>query len=216
MNDDWRLQIDLHEEGRSRTVTDRLDSRQLQHDLSEAFHDRVIVTRDGARVFLYAGTREQAEKARHVIEAEARQRKWTVDIDLRHWHQVAEDWEGPDVPEPTSEAEKEAEREGLMKTEDEETAARGGLAEFEVRAEFPSHREAKMLAEKLKDEGLQPVRRWRYLVVGAADEDAVKELAERIRAEAPADGKVTTEGSLAVAWAERPPNPFVVLGGLGG
>jgi len=52
------------------------------------------------------------------------------------------------------------------------------------------------------------------MVVGAADEDAANALADRIRAEAPADSKVTAEGSLAAAWRERPPNPFFFLGGL--
>ena len=50
MNDDWRLQVDLHEESHASALTERLDAQQLQHDLSEAFHDRVIVTRDGPGV----------------------------------------------------------------------------------------------------------------------------------------------------------------------
>ena len=78
-----------------------------------------------------------------------------------------------------------------------------------------TYAEAKEFAEKLEGEGLKPVRRWKYMVVGAADEDAANELADRIRAEAPADSKVTAEGSLAVAWRERPPSPFFWLGGLG-
>lgn len=61
MNDDWRLQIDMHEGGRAHALTERLDAEQLEHDMSAAFHDRVIVSRDGARVFFYAGTRGQAE-----------------------------------------------------------------------------------------------------------------------------------------------------------
>ncbi len=113
-------------------------------------------------------------------------------------------------------AEKAAEHEQLMATEDAEVAAHGGRAEFEVRVEFPSHGEAKEFAEKLEGEGFEPVRRWKYLVVGAADEDAANELADRIREEAPADSKVTAEGSLAAAWAERPVNPLFLLGGLGG
>jgi hypothetical protein len=63
VNDDWRVQVDFHEEGDARALTERLDAQQLEHDLSDAFHDRVVVSRDGARVFLYAGTRDQAEGA---------------------------------------------------------------------------------------------------------------------------------------------------------
>ena len=49
----------------------------------------------------------------------------------------------------------------------------------------------------------------------ATDEDSAKPLAERIRSEAPAGSRVKVEGTWAVAYAERPPNPFAVLGGLG-
>lgn len=215
MNDDWRLQIDLDDAGVSGQISDHLRAAELEHDLETTFDKRVIVSHEGETIYLYAGDREQLEKAQRVVQGQLDQKGWDAKMQLRHWHEVAEDWEDPDAPEPTTDAEKEAEHERLMKTEDEETAERGGLAEFEVRVEFPSHREAKEFAEKLEEEGLQPVRRWKYMVVGAADEDAANELADRIRAEAPADSKVTAEGSLAVAWRERPPSPFWWLGGLG-
>lgn len=82
MSDDWRLQIDLHEESRAHALTEHLDAEQLEHDLSAAFHDRVIVSRDGARVFLYAGTREQAEAARSAVEADAQKHGWTLDVEF--------------------------------------------------------------------------------------------------------------------------------------
>jgi hypothetical protein len=73
-----------------------------------------------------------------------------------------------------------------------------------------------VFAKKLEEEGLQPVRRWHYMVVGAADEDAAKELAERIRAQAPDDAEVKAEYSLREIYDEQPPNPFFFLGGLAG
>jgi hypothetical protein len=214
MNDDWRLQIDLHEEDRARVLTERLDAHQLQHDLSEAFHDRVIVTRDGARVFLYAGTRQQAERARDVIDGDASQHGWALEVDLRHWHPTEEKWEDPDKPLPTNDAAKLAEHEALMARERVETAERG-YPEFEVRVDLPSRHDAVGLSEQLRAEGLPAVRRWRYLLVGASDEDSAKALAARIRNEAPTGSRVKVEGTWAAAYAERTPNPFAVLGGLG-
>lgn len=214
MNDDWRLQIDLTDEGAVGEVADHLRSGELEHELATDFGRRVIISHEGATLFLYAGDREQLEQARPVIEAFLDEKGWQADLDLRHWHKEAEEWEAPDVPEPTTAAEKEAEHERLMATEDKETEERGGLAAYEVRAEFSSHKEAHDFAEKLKAEGLEPVRRWHYLVVGAADEDAAKALAERIRAEAPGDAKVKAEYSLAYVYGERPSNPFFWLGGL--
>ncbi len=217
MDDDWRLQIDLDDEGPAGEIAEHLRSEELEHELKTDFKDRVIVSRDGPTVFLYAGDRDQLDQARPVIQKFLDVKGWKADFDLRHWHPVAEEWEDPADPLPSTDAERAAEREELMETEDAETAERGGLAEFEVRVEFPSHHEAHEFAEKLKAEGLEPVRRWRYMVVGAADEDAAKELADRIRAEAPADSKVTAEGSLGYAIRkEQPVNPFFFLGGLAG
>ena len=68
----------------------------------------------------------------------------------------------------------------------------------------------------LRAEGLPAVRRWKYLVVGATDEDSAKALATRLEGEAPAGSKVTVEGSGQVAYDERPANPFAMFGGLGG
>jgi hypothetical protein len=214
MNDDWRLQVDLTEESHARSLTERLDAQQLEHDLSTAFHDRVIVSRDGSRLFLYTGTREQAEKTRAAIEEDARRHRWQIEVDFRHWHPVAEEWEDPDKPLPRDDAAKLAERDELMAREREETA-RSGHPEFEVRVDLPSRHDARELAQQLREEGIPTVHRWRFLLVGATDEESARALAERIQDEAPADSRVKVEGTWAKAFGERPPNPFAVLGGLG-
>lgn len=214
MDDDWRLQIDLEDEGIAGNLADHLRSAELEHDLALDLDRRVILSHEGERIFLYAGDRDQLDRAQAAIEKFLDEKGWEGELELRHWHPVAEDWEDPDVAEPTTDAERAVERERLMETEDEEADERGGLAEWEVRVEFPSHHQAREFAKKLDEEGLEPVRRWRYMVVGAPDEDEAKALAERIRAEAPADSKVTAEGSLGYAVRNQPPNPFFWLGGL--
>ena len=214
MNDDWRLQVDVGEESDARTLTERLAAKSLEHDLEEKFHDRVVVTRDEARIFLYAGTREQAEKARDAIEADAREHGWALDVDLRHWHPTAEEWEDPDKPLPENDAARLAEHEALIAREREETA-RTGHPEFEVRVDLPSRHEAVDFSAQLREEGLPTVRRWKFLLIGVPDEDTAAELARKIRDQAPAESQVTVEGTWAKAGAERPPNPFAVLGGFG-
>jgi hypothetical protein len=215
MNDEWRLQIDVQDESHMEGLVERLDAQEAEDELSDAFEDRVIVSRDDSRVFAYAATREQAEAARRVVAALAAQREWTIETELKHWHPVAERWEDPDVPLPADDAARLAERTELIAAERRETAERGAPG-FEVRVDLPSHGEAARFAEQLRAEGLPAVRRWKYLVVGAADEESAERLAERLRAEAPSGSVVTAEGSGQVAWAERPPNPFAIFGGLGG
>jgi hypothetical protein len=215
MNDDWRLQVDLHDERRPSQLVERLDARELEHDLSDSFHDRVIVSRDDATIFLYAGSREQAESARELIGALDEQHGWDAGVELKRWHPVAEDWEDPDKSLPAGESAEDAEREALMAAERRQTEA-SGHPEFEVRVDLPSRHDALSFSERLRGEGLPTVHRWKYLLVGAEDEDSAKALAERIRGEAPGGSSVSVEGTWQAAYDERPPNPFAILGGLGG
>ncbi len=215
MNDDWRLEINPDEQGHARALTDLLEARELEHDLSTEFHDRVIVSRDGGQVFLYAGSREQVEAARELISTIATKQGWTIELELKRWHPGAEEWEEPDAPQPDGEEARQAEHEALIATERSQAEA-SGHPEFDVRVDLPSRHEALRFADQLRGEGLPVVHRWKYLLVGVTDEDAAKALAERIRGEAPAEARVSAEGSWQAAYAERPPNPFAVLGGLGG
>ncbi len=210
VNDDWRVQVDFAAAAHANALSVHLATDRLKHDLSRVFADRVIVSVDGHRMFLYAGTREQAEKAREVVEAEARTREWKLVTDFRRWHPAAEEWEDPEVSLPNDEAAKRSERERLMKREREETAIRG-YPEFEVRAELNSRHDAVALTERLRDEGLSPVRRWRYLLVGATDEDSATELAAHIRTEIPSGGQVKVEGTVAAARADSGLNSFAVF-----
>jgi hypothetical protein len=215
MNDEWRLQIDVKGEGDAGSLTEKLDAAELEHELSEAFHDKLIVSGDGPRVFVYAGTREQAEQARDLIAKLAETHGWELDAGLTHWHPEAEEWEDPDLPLPAGDAARVAEHAELIAAERAEFE-KSGEPEFEVRVDLPSHRDASRFAELLRAEGLPAVRRWKYLVVGAADEDSARALATRLESEAPSGSRVIVEGSGQVAYAERPANPFAVFGGLGG
>jgi hypothetical protein len=215
MNDEWRLQIDLHDSRHGDELIERMQATELEHDLSTAFADKVIVSRNDDRIFLYAGLKEQIESARELLLALAAKHGWAFDLDLRRWHPIAEDWEDPDKPLPGAGSAETAEREAFMRAEDREAEERG-YPQFEVRVDLGSRHEAARFAEQLQGEGLPTVHRWRYLLVGASDEDLAKALAERIRSEAPADSKVAVEGTWKAAYAERGPSPFAFLGGLAG
>jgi hypothetical protein len=215
MNDEWRLQVDVQNDDRARSLTDKLGAVELEHELSEAFSDLAIVSRDGARVFVYTGTRRQADRVADLIERLDDRHGWEATVELRHWHPTAEEWEDPDLPLPGDDAARLAEHEELIAAE-RSRFEQTGEPEFEVRVDLPSRAEAVRFAELLRAEGLPAVRRWKYLVVGATDEDAARMLARRLEGEAPSGSEVAVEGSGKVAYAERPANPFAVFGGLGG
>ena len=211
MNDDWRLQVDIDH---PHSLLDSLDARELEHDLSSAFHDRVIVSRDDTRVFLYAGSREQAEAARKLIVELDRKHAWNATAELRHWHPDAEEWEDPDKPLPADAAAKLAEHEELIAAE-RKRVEESGEPEYEVRVDLPSRHEAERFCDQLNAEGLPAIHRWRFLLIGVTDEDTAKVLAERLRAEAPEGSTVKVEGTWRTVVGEGPRNPFAVLGGLG-
>jgi hypothetical protein len=212
VNDDWRLQIEAGDAGEA--MVEKLNSRELEHDLDEAFGDTVIVSRDGEVIFLYAGTREQAEAAGALVAKLAQQNDWSLSAELTRWHPDAQEWEGPDVPLPRNETERKVEHEAAI-ADERVAVGEDGEPVFEVRVELDSHRDAVQFAEQLEGDGLRVVRRWKYLVVGAGDEDAAQQLASRLREEAPVGSEVKVEGSGGAAWAERPANPFAIFGGLG-
>ena len=77
----------------------------------------------------------------------------------------------------------------LMESETEQSRATGRAA-WQVRIELPSHREAVQLAGRLRAEGRPVIRRWKYLILGADNEDEAGALAEMIRQAASPDPSV--------------------------
>lgn len=213
MNDDWRLQIDFVEQNFADALHDRLDAEELEHDLSSAFRDRVIVSSNGTTVFLYAGDRDQAEKARTLVERLTKEDEEQVNVTFTRWHPEAEEWRPADEPLPEDAEDRAAEHAAKVARERQESAE-SGEPEYEVRIDLPSHKEAEEFAERLEGEGLPTVHRWKYVLVGAADEDGANQLAERIRGEAPPGSSVAVEGTWREAYAERLRSPFWFLGGL--
>lgn len=219
MNDDWRLRVDLHEDGVAHQLTERLAARDLAHSLTESFADRVIVSRDGPEVNCYAGTREQAEAAREVISRLAGENDWQITVTLQRWHAAAERWEEPDAPLPATGEQAAAEHAELIAQERGESAEQG-YPEYEVRVKCTSRADASALAERLRSEGHPVVHRGEFVVLGATDEDSAQRLADQVRAQTPPGTEVVAEGSVAEVAQEAPYgtpfSPFAFFGGLGG
>jgi hypothetical protein len=215
MNDDWRLRIELAGSGQAGQLTEQLKAHTLDEQRTRSIHDRIVVSQDGAEVFCYAGSRDQAEVTRTAVQALVAGGGWSADYELTHWHPTAEAWEDPDVPLPQTDAERTEELSRRVAQERADSEAQG-YPEFEVRVQCSSRGEAGELAERLREEGIPVVHRWSAVLVGALDEGSASQLAERLRALAPAGSVVSVEGNLRAIYDERPWRPFSVLGGLGG
>jgi hypothetical protein len=208
--EDWRVTITLAERGETRRVLEALHEREVRQELRDELGGRVAVSSDGPTVFLYADTRRAADAAARALREVLDEEEVAAQPRLDRWHPIEERWEDATVPLPSSDDERRAERERLDADEDA-TSVATGVAQWEVRLELASPREAEALADELQGEGRSVVRRSTYLLVGANDRDDAEELARRLRGR----GRVHVEPSSGVAWQLMPANPFAVFGGLG-
>ncbi|HLH66335.1 MAG TPA: hypothetical protein VKV27_11575 [Solirubrobacteraceae bacterium] len=215
MNDDWRLRVELADGGQARALGRLLEDPGLEHDLVDAFQDRVVVSVDGSEVFCYAGSREQTERARRLVEDLARRHGWRASMQVSRWHPVAERWEDPAVPVATRDAPGEPEHEERIARERAESEHRG-YPEWEVSIRCRSRQHARELSERLQQDGLAHVRRFRYVLIGAEDEDSARRLAEALGDRVPEGSEVMVAGNPRAVLESRPWSPFSVLGGLGG
>ena len=195
MKDDWRIRIDVAEE-HAEGLLERLgldlgsEARELADELKGR---RLAVSRDDDTIFVYAGSRAEAETARSIVDAELREAGAEARIGpIEHWLADEDRWDD----EPPEEFEPEQE------------VLEHGHAPWEVRVEAGSPHEAEELARRLQDEGYGVLRRHTYVLVGASSEEEAHDLAKRLHGEAEASGELVYE--------TLPQNPFAIFGGLGG
>jgi hypothetical protein len=190
---DWRVTVRLHAAGQAGKAAEHLSAHQVENEVHQRLGGRVVVGTDGGdELFLYAHTQDAAGTARQSVRDLLSSHDLEADYTVERWHPIAEEWEPADVPLPATAAAAEAER-GRLDAEETHESVAGGVALFEVRVQMPSHQESVALASRLASEGYEVVRRWRFLVVGANNEDQAAEFAGRIRREAPADAVISTE-----------------------
>ncbi|OLE37980.1 MAG: hypothetical protein AUG48_02995 [Actinobacteria bacterium 13_1_20CM_3_68_9] len=189
MSDEWRIEVDLDDEQHGFTLGERLQSLDLDDEARERLGDRVVVTRDGAKMFLYAATEEQAREAERVARDLIAAEGLSAEIALTRWHPDEEEWKDASVPMPQTDAERATERERHEEEAEREPPGRWDY-QWEVRVDLPTLHDTREFASRLEDEGIDVRRHWKYLLVGAASEERAAEVAERMTSEAPEGSKV--------------------------
>lgn len=191
--DDWRIHVELPEEAEG--LLSRLglhlgsQARELARDLEGR---RLAVSLDDNDLFVYSGTRREAERAREVIEAELAEDGLKARTSrVEHWLQDEGRW-SDELPGPSG----------------DEELLEHGYAPWEVRVECASRDAARELADRLESEGYGVVRLFNYVIAGTSTRDEAKDLAERVHGEVEAGGEVV--------WESLPGNPFAIFGGMGG
>jgi hypothetical protein len=208
MSDEWRVEVQLEDEGHGLTLGDQLRALDLDDEARERLGERVVVTRDGSRMFLYTGSEGTAREAERVAKELAADGGLEAKTRITRWHPDEEEWLDAGTPMPQSEAERAAEHREREAREEREAAATG-RDEWELRVELDSLGSTRELSSRLSDEGIRHHRRWKHLLIPAATEEQAAELADRVREVAPAD----TEIHLEPAPGSLPHPAFVVIGG---
>jgi hypothetical protein len=210
MADDFRVTVTFDDPATAGRLGDRLQAHKVEDEARTRLGGRVSVSSDGPRVFLYANSAAAAQEAEQAVRAILDQDGFQADFALDRWHPIEEQWEDGSQPMPVSASERDAERDRREADEEAESQA-SGFADWEVRVDMPTHREAVALAERLKAEGREPIRRWKYVIVGANTEDEAHELAKTIRAEA-AEARVAVEPALGMVGDAADGSPFAIFG----
>jgi hypothetical protein len=181
MAEDWRVRVELGDEGARKEFTRLLQDglSPLGADLAQQLQGgHVSVSGDDENLFVYADSQARAERAHAVIVAELEHHGIGATASgVEHWLADEERWDN----EPAGESWEE-EVEAL------------GYAAWEVRVTCGSRHEAVELAAQLESEGYQPIRPWKHLIVGTDSREDADALAARVH------GQVETGG--AVVWEE--------------
>jgi hypothetical protein len=198
VTDNWRVVVRFPERSLLEAFRSRLAEARVTQEVREQMGRRVVVTHDKSTLFAYTETEGAAREVMRLIRDVLDKDGIDGEETLTRWHPDAEDWESPEA-----QSDPVAEHERLQERERSESRERG-WPEWEVRAQCPDHHSAGELASRLREEGLPVARGWSVVVLGAETEDDAKQLAERIRKEAPPGTDVDAEGSLAYVEANEP------------
>ena len=192
--DEWRVEVELPEERHTGALGDRLQWHDLDDDARERLGGRVIVTKDGPHVFLYATSAEQAREAervaRELLAADGREARLAV----TRWHPDAEEWRDASLPLPTTEAERATERAQHVAAEEHEADVEGSY-DWEVAIDMPGRGEAIDLQRELEAEGHTVERAWRFLTVGAPTEEVAEALSAELRERVPDGAELWVQGN---------------------
>ena len=208
MAEEWRAEVHLEDEGHGLTLGERLKSLDLDDEARKRLDERVIVTRDGSRMFLYTGSEKAAREAEKVVRELAVADELEAKTRITRWDPDADEWVDPATPRPQSETERVAEQREHEKREEREAAATGKY-DWELRVGLDSVSETGELSDRLSDKGIKHHRRWKHVLIPAATEEQAAELADRVREVAPGETEIHVEP----APGSIPHPAFVVIGG---
>lgn len=96
--DEYRVEVNLDDEAHGHPFSERLAALDLDDEVAERLGDRVIVTRDGPRLFVYTQTREACAEAERVVRETLTEDGLFADVRATRWDSGAGEWRDADAP----------------------------------------------------------------------------------------------------------------------
>ena len=87
------MEVELGDEGHGLTLGERLRSLDLDDEARQRLGGNAIVTRDGSRMFVYAGSEQAAQEARRVVEELVQDEGLDAETEITHWDAGDHAWE---------------------------------------------------------------------------------------------------------------------------
>lgn len=107
--DEFRVEVELDDEEHHLSLGERLRAVDLDDEARERLGSRVIVTRDGSHLFLYANTQASCEEAERVVRELIEEDDLTAAVRSTRWHPVEAAWKDISEPLPETPGQLEAE-----------------------------------------------------------------------------------------------------------
>lgn len=104
MEDEYRIEVDLDDVGHGHPLSERLRALDLDDEVEQRLGERVIVTRDGPKLFVYAASAEAARGAEQAVRMVLSEDELTASVRRRRWNPVDRFWQDADVPVPEGES----------------------------------------------------------------------------------------------------------------
>ena len=98
--DEWRVEVHLGEGEHGFPLNERLRALDLDDEVEERLGDRVIVTRDGPRLYVYAQSEQAVREAERVVREVLEADQLAADIRRRRWNAADNFWQDADQPLP--------------------------------------------------------------------------------------------------------------------
>jgi hypothetical protein len=194
-NEDWRVEIDLDDEQDGYDLGERLRSQDLDEATRERLGKSVYVSRNGPRLFLYAGSEDQARAAEQVMRNFVSGERLTAEFrGVTRWHPVEQEWKDASIPLPDTPEEVQEEYERREAAERREAGEQGSY-DWVVKINFPDGDDARRVAQTLENAGRPVDRIWRWVTVHVLTEEAGNSLISSLEGELPDGTEIWLEGN---------------------